>query len=252
MNGPSVRQQRRRFFAGTAAALGLAIFAGGCSDRAADLQIRLSSVQDELDRTKADLDAANHQTDSAPPSGTALPSVAQIEENYDHGIKEMRHDLEHQLTDGSVSNVISYQPRIEEKPYHAEFTLEATMGTRPVRIEHIPVRAGPDGKWTFPGTDELIGRLKEIPQAPAGRAESRPETPAPAPARAATAIAAPGPANETVTVRWGEAGHPRPTAPARRESTSDRSSPPSSPATPAAPAEPAKVMPTSRDVRVHF
>lgn len=217
----------------------------GCSDRAADLQIRLSHLQDELDHTKAELEAANRQAGSSSGSSVPLPSAAEIERNYDQAVSEMRHDLERQLTGGRVNNVVSYQPQIEEKPYHAEFSLEATLGSRIVKIEHIPVQAGLDGKWTFPSAEEVIGRLKQIPEntAPPPRStQAKPGHNSPP----QEDLVAPGPASETVSISWGDA-----------PGAGSRSSPPprspSEPApAPSAPAEPAKVMPTSRDVHIKF
>src|SRR5947209_15034400 len=92
---PAAYDNCRRAMAAAMAAFSLF----GCTDRAADLQIRLNAVEDELNRTKAELDAANRTTtpasqgDQPTRETSAMPTRAEIEQNYDRGIREFRDAL---------------------------------------------------------------------------------------------------------------------------------------------------------------
>lgn len=198
-----------------AAPSALALAAASCTDRAADLELRLSQTQNELERTKAELETASRKESPAEPA--ALPSVSEIERNYDHALKEFRQELDQQISDGRITSFTPTHPIIEEKPYTAGVRLEAMLHGRTVALEPVPMRAGLDGKWSFPSAGEVLDLLNK---APAGPATPAPETPSTAartpPAEPPHQLVSPMPASETIKIEWPKPpGSAAPPAPAR-------------------------------------
>ena len=207
---------RGRWMLALPAVLGMA--AASCTDRAADLELRLSTLQQELDRTKAELEAANRKETPAP--GAALASVSEIESNYDRQLREFRQELEGQMSNGRVNSVTAMHPVIDEKPYTAGFALEATLQGRSVTLDRVPVRAGLDGKWSFPTAAEVLDRLaKGSASAATGASDSR----SVATARSSPAdpqpreLVSPMQATQTIRIDWGDrpAGGRPPAEPAK-------------------------------------
>jgi uncharacterized small protein (DUF1192 family) len=249
----------------------------GCSDRTADLQQQITSLQNELDRARAEVEAAQKQLAEAPQptsggsakssgSGDAGNSGATsreaVERNYEDAARVFRTDLEAQLPEVQMGNFTLYRPEVELFPYRSEFSMEVRLRGKPLQIERIPVKAGLDGKWTFPTVTEvgsLIERVKNSPPPTFSTASAAPQPGAapaggaPAPeSRPDTSIAAPAAANQTVVVQWGDAPAGRPAASPDAPSPARAGNPAAAPAPAAPPAGPTKVMPASRDVQIKF
>jgi hypothetical protein len=192
---------RRRLLQAAPAVLAMAV--ASCTDRAADLELRLTSLQNELDHAKAELETANRKESPAPePPESAQPGVSEIERNYDRSVAEFRQDLERQISDGRV-NVTPGHPVLDGKPYTAELGVEGTVHGRPVN-DRVIARAGLDGKWTFPSTSEVLDRLNKAPTGPLTAAtDTRPIAPraTPEPPRK---IVSPMPADSTVVIKWAD------------------------------------------------
>lgn len=240
------------------AGAGALLVLAACTDPSADLQRRVTFLQDELDRARAELDAANGRlaaaAESAAPgaseSETALRD--QMKRSYETAAREFRAELQSRLGDAKMDFEL-YQPRIESFPHRSEFSVEAQIDGKPIQVKNIPVRAGYDGRWLFPSVSEVAGLIEQAKNAPASaQASTAPEAPAPPPRSGSRAadpgVAAPSPSNQTVVIQWGggaDASRPAPreSAPAPAERA---------PAPSPRDATPAPVMPSSRDVFIKF
>jgi hypothetical protein len=129
--------------------------------------------------------------------------VSEIERNYDRGLKEFRQELDQQISDGRITAFTPTHPVIEEKPYKAELGLEAMLHGRSVAVDQVPIRAGLDGKWTFPSAGEVLDRLNKATTGPATPAPETPSTAARTPpAEPSHEIVSPMPASQTIKVEW--------------------------------------------------
>lgn len=244
----------------------------GCSDRTADLQQQITSLQNELERAHAEAAAAQKQLAEATPpssetagrSGGGTVSREEIERSYEEAARVFRSGLESQMPEAQLGNFTLYKPQVEEFPHRSEFSMEVRLRGKPVQIDRIPVKAGLDGKWTFPTVAEvgaLIERLKSAPPsilnttsiAPDSSAASTASASAPA-VRTESSIAAPAASNQTVVVQWGDAPASPPAASPQAPPPPARSYAPAPPppGAPREPAGPTKVMPASRDVQIKF
>lgn len=213
----------------------------GCTDRSADLQRRITHLEDELDRARAEGEAATTADAEQPIEGESETAVlARIARSYEAAASRFGTELKAQLG-GAEIGLSSDKPRIESHPFQSVFSLEIRSDGKPVQIRDIPARGSFDGRWSFPSVAEVRAMIEQAKAPVVARAarEVRP---------AASGVAAPSASDQTVVIDWGGgsggiagAAAPLPAA-----------APAPAPATAPAAAEPTRVMPSSKDVYIKF
>lgn len=243
---------------------GAAALLSGCSDQSADLQRQLVALREEFDRSQAELQNANRelsqlrsQKESAPAAAASTGGVAnreQLDRSYEAAARDLRGEVEKQVTDVKMENFTFFKPQYEEFPHRSEFSMEVRIGDRKVQIDRIPVKTSVDGKWVFPTATEVAARIERAKSTAASAPASTTTRPHPAVA----VPSGPTPATQTVVIQWDppsgvsamrepDRGAPPPPSALQQPSTPQQPSAPS-----AQPSTPNAVMPVQRDVQIKF
>jgi hypothetical protein len=253
-----------------------------CSERAQEMEEKITQMQRELDEAHKQLAAANQALASRTPAETprpaatpaastsgGLPSREALEASYNASVAEFRKKLDANLGEFRVESctVHSVQMPSELYPFTSQLSFAFASANGKTFTTDIPVKADVNGKWVFPSVDEVVQRVTSaermasagvppISNAPSGSARSGKGDQPPA------YMAVDG----TVVVQWPDASPaaasraPSAAAPAAATpratiaaATPAATLPPPAPR-PQASAAPsaAAVMPVDRDVHIQF
>jgi hypothetical protein len=244
-----------------------AVLLASCSDRAQELEEKVTQMQRQLDQTEKQLRAANQalanrgsaegatQTSSVATGG--LPTRDVVEQTYAASVAAFRKELDSKLKDFRVQSCTTHSVQMPSEffPFTSQLSLALLSKDGKNFTTDIPVKADVTGKWVFPPVSEVTQRIEN-----AGRLAAA------AGARSSTGqnqTAAEQPSSYTkvdgtFVIQWPDSTPGPPPVSARASATAEATAVPTTPVPPAPPQSPPprqgpnSVMPADRDVHVQF
>jgi hypothetical protein len=241
-----------------------AVLLAGCSDRAQELEEKVTQMQRQLDQTEKQLRAANQalanrgpadgatQTSSATTGG--LPIRDAVEQSYAASVAAFRKELDSKLTDFRVQSCTTHSVQMPSEFFPFTSQLSLTLLSKDGRnfTTDIPVKADVTGKWVFPAVSEVTQRIENAGRMAGARSS---------PGQNQTAADQPAPymkVDGTFVIQWPDSNPGAPPVSARAPATAEATAVPTTPVPPAPPQSPSprrvpnSVMPTDRDVHIQF
>jgi hypothetical protein len=237
-----------------------------CSDRAQEMEEKVTQMQRQLDQTQKQLQAANQalagrvpvetpRTSSASTASGGLPSREAVEQSYAASVTAFRKELDANLKDLRVESCTTHSVQMPAEffPFTSQLSLALVSTDGKNFTTDIPVKADVTGKWIFPTAAEVIQRITNAKLA-ASDATASSST-----AQNESTSGRPAPlmkVNGTFVIQWPDSNTnaPRVAArtPAPAESTAAPAASTPSRAQPPPPPGANPVMPVDRDVQIHF
>ncbi len=241
-----------------------------CSDRAQEMEEKVTQMQRQLDETQKQLQAANQamagrgpaqaeQTSSASAASSGLPSREAVEQSYTTSVNAFRKELDANLKDFRVESCTTHSVQMptEFYPFTSQLSLAFVSTDGKNFTTDIPVKADVTGKWIFPTAAEVTQRIANV-QHVASRTTSSAAT-----TLKTSSTGEPAPymkVNGTFVIQWpdakpsGSATAARTPASAENQSqaVSSTPAPPPVPQPTAQNASAPPVMPVDRDVKIQF
>ena len=248
-----------------------AVLLASCSERAQELEEKVTQMQRQLDETEKQLRAANQalanrpaaegatQTSSVAPGG--LPSRDAVEQSYAASVAAFRKELDSNLKDFRVQSCTTHSVQMPSEffPFTSQISLALLSKDGKNFTTDIPVKADVTGKWIFPTVSEVTQRIENAGRM-AATTGARSST-----GQNQTAADQPRPymkVDGTFVIQWPDSNPAAPPVSARTPATAEVTSVPTTPVLPASSspspppppprAGPNPVMPTDRDVHIQF
>ena len=241
-----------------------AVLLASCSDRAQELEEKVTQMQRQLDQTEKQLRAANQalanrgpadgatQTSSVTTGG--LPTRDAVEQSYAGSVAAFRKELDSKLTDFRVQSCTTHSVQMPSEFFPFTSQLSLTLLSKDGRnfTTDIPVKADATGKWVFPAVSEVTQRIENAGRMAGARSS---------PGQNQTAADQPAPymkVDGTFVIQWPDSNPGVPPVSARAPATAEATAVPTTPVPPAPPQSPSprpvpnSVMPTDRDVHIQF
>lgn len=258
--------------------LGAALFLTSCSERAQEMEEKVTQLQRQLDQTQKQLQAANQALANKKPeepargseTSSGLPSRDALEQSYSTRVTAFRKELDASLKDFRIQSftVHNVQMPAEFYPFTSQLSLAFVSTDGKNFTTDIPVKADATGKWVFPTVAEVTQRVESAQRVASGTSPST----STAQRQAGTSAEQPAPimkVDGTFIIQWPNASAPGPATRARGPTETTPGPITSAPVTPARPppvtaASPppraqspppgtaAPVMPIDRDVQIQF
>jgi hypothetical protein len=247
-----------------------AFVVASCSDRAQEMEEKVTQMQRQLDETQKQLQAANQalasrapvqaeQASSASAASSGLPSREAVEQSYTTSVNAFRKELDANLKNFRVESCTTHSVQMpaEFYPFTSQLSLAFVSTEGKNFTTDIPVKADVTGKWIFPTVAEVTQRIASVEHATSGTTASAATT------QKTSGTGEPAPymkVNGTFVIQWpdakpnGSATAARTTAPAENQpqAVSSTPVPPPVPQPSAQNAGAAPVMPVDRDVKIQF
>jgi outer membrane murein-binding lipoprotein Lpp len=245
------------------------VLLASCSDRAQELEEKVTQMQRQLDQTEKQLQAANQAranraaAESATPTSSVatvgLPSRDAVEQSYAASVAAFRKELDSKLKDFRVQSCTTHSVQMPTElfPFTSQLSLTLLSTDGKNFTTDIPVKADVTGKWVFPSVSEVTQRIENagrMAAAAGGRSPTRQNQ---------TAGDQPAPymkVDGTFVIQWPNSNPDAAPVPTRAPATAEATAVPTTPLPPAPPPQsppparevPKPVMPTDRDVHVQF
>lgn len=240
-----------------------------CSDRAQEMEEKVTQMQRQLDETQKQLQAANQALASRAPAQTeqvstatatsaGLPSREVVEQSYSASVSAFRKELDANLKNFRVESCTTHSVQMptEFYPFTSQLSLAFVSTDGKNFTTDIPVKADVTGKWIFPTVAEVTQRIGSVEHVASGTASSTGTT------QKSPSAGEPAPymkVNGTFVVQWPDA-KPNGSATAARTPTPTENTPAVTTSTPPPPrpqpsaqnASAPPVMPVDRDVQIQF
>jgi hypothetical protein len=245
-----------------------AVLLASCSDRAQELEEKVTQMRRQLDQTEKQLQAANQAlanpaaaqstTPTSSVSTGGLPSRDAVEQSYAASVGAFRKELESKLKDFRVESCTTHSVQMPSEffPFTSQLSLALLSKDGKNFTTDIPVKADVTGKWVFPTVSEVTQRIENAGRM-AAAAGAHPST-----AQNQTAADQPAPymkVNGTFVIQWPDSGPGAPPVSARAPATVEATAVPTTSVSPAPQPQspptrqvPNSVMPADRDVHVQF
>ena len=242
-----------------------AVLLAGCSDRAQELEERVTQMQRQLDQTEKQLQAANHAladraaAQSATPTSSVatggLPSRDAVEQSYAASVAAFRKELDSKLKDFRVESCTTHSVQMPSEffPFTSQLSLALLSKDGKNFTTDIPVKADATGKWVFPTASEVTQRIENAGRMAGARSS---------PGQNQTAADQPAPymkVDGTFVIQWPDSSSAAPPVSARAPATAEATAVPTTTVSPAPRPQspptrqgPNSVMPADRDVHVQF
>ena len=245
-----------------------AVLLASCSERAQELEEKVTHMQRQLDQTEKQLRAANQalanraaaegatQTSSVATGG--LPARDAVEQSYAASVAAFRKELDSKLKDFRVQSCTTHSVQMPSEffPFTSQLSLALLSKDGKNFTTDIPVKADVTGKWVFPTVSEATQRIEHAGRM-AAAAGTRSST-----GQNQTAADQPPPymkVDGTFVIQWPDSNPGAPPVAARAPATAEATAAPTTtepsaprPQSPPPQQVPNSVMPTDRDVHVQF
>ena len=241
-----------------------------------DARSALEKTKSELKSARASSASKSPATDTSAPTPDAKPqflSREQAEESYESASKAMQKRVAGELRNYSVENCTQFPVTMpsDEYPYHSKVALTFRSDNgRSYRLE-FPVSADTAGKWTFPSPVDIASALADSRQQDQSTATTA-GNPTPATASSpkvtrtdgtpTSSSRTPTPSNsqivpgqnatETRVIDWGGSRSTNNNRPTPSPSTASNVAPTLQSTPPPKSNAPAQIMPSDKDVKIHW
>ena len=247
-----------------------ALLLNSCSDRAQEMEEKVTQMQRQLDQTQKELQAANQALASrapAQPTQTStttggLPSREAVEQSYSTSVNAFRKELDANLKDFRVESCTTHSVQMPAEffPFTSQLSLALVSTDGKNFTTDIPVKADATGKWIFPTVGEVTQRIetaKRMASAPSSSSTARKQTEPGQPPPPYMKV------DGTFVIQWPDSNARVPAVAARtpppvESPPSPAASAPPPPRAQSPPAQPTTqpgaqpVMPVDRDVQIQF